>query len=135
MASSPHDNSQGPRPLPPLQRPTGGRDVGISRGFDKEDKALTKGHAEEMRAIARGHNTLERSSAKPNNDNNEFFAKPTELLKVRSWVQNRPVDSASPPQAALVAFPRLWTTNRGRYCRFQAPGAGSYGILRARPSF
>jgi len=57
-----------------------------------------------------------------------------DLLVVRAWLERRPIEAAG-PAPALVQYPRLWTTKRGRYCRFKAPGAGTYAILRARPTF
>ncbi len=57
-----------------------------------------------------------------------------DLMVVRSWLSRRPLETM-PAAAAMVPYPRMWTTKRGRYCRFRAPGAGVYGIVRARPTF
>ena len=56
------------------------------------------------------------------------------LQEVRSWTRSRPLEPTS-PAAALVEYPRMWTTKRGRYSKFRIPGAGTYGLLRARPTF
>ncbi len=95
-------------------------------------------HAEEIRAQNAGKDTLEKGAgavAAPTGRE----AKPPgfdhrELLVVRAWLKRRPLETA-PAAAALIQYPRLWATKRGRYCKFKAPGAGVYGLLRARPTF
>ena len=57
-----------------------------------------------------------------------------ELQVVRSWVHSRPLEASS-PAAALVPYPRMWSTKRGRYSKFQVPGMGAFGLIRARPTF
>lgn len=57
-----------------------------------------------------------------------------ELQVVRSWVKGRPLEPTN-PAAAMIAYPRMWSSKRGRYAKVSLPGTGSYGILRARPSF
>jgi len=128
MAGHPRDS----RPMPP--RPgRGGRPASAGGGKAANPRlAETAAHAQEVREIGRGRDIVERPGAnveqKP-----AAFANPG-MLVVRSWLQRRPLESAA-PAAALVHYPRLWTTKRGRYCRFSAPGAGSYGLVRARPTF
>ncbi|MEM6532846.1 MAG: hypothetical protein AAF654_09480 [Myxococcota bacterium] len=53
---------------------------------------------------------------------------------VRSWLDSRPLEPKA-NATTRIPYPRNWNTKRGRYCKFKAPGAGVYGILRARPTF
>ncbi|MBI3178554.1 MAG: hypothetical protein HYZ27_02775 [Deltaproteobacteria bacterium] len=105
--------------------------------MSKPDPAETRRHAEEIRGQAKGRDTVE-SRARAQ-DAAEREGKPAafdgeDLLVVRSWLKRRPLETA-PAAAALIQYPRMWTTKRGRYCKFKAPGAGVYGLLRARPTF
>ena len=56
-----------------------------------------------------------------------------DVLVVRAWLVRRSVEPA-PQAAALIKFPRMWSTKRGRYCNFSTPGA-TFGLMRARPTF
>ena len=97
----------------------------------KPKTAGTEKHAQEVKALARGKSIVEPAS--------EAEKRPAafdgqDLLVVRSWLTRRPLEP-KPTAPALVQYPRLWTTKRGRYCKFKAPGAGTYALLRARPTF
>ena len=113
----------GRRPFPRGQQPP---------GQNPED---TEEHAREVRAVLMGQDIVEglAGGAEGLETRPPAFEQ-RRMMMVRAWFGRRPLE---PPMAtaALVAFPRMWTTKRGRYCRFRAPGAGVYGILRARPTF
>ncbi len=98
----------------------------------KKDRSETEKHAKEVREVIRGKDIVERPAAAHERLPPTFDTQ--DLMAVRSWMKQRPFES-NVSAAALVHFPRQWSTRRGRYCRFQAPGAGVYGVLRARPSF
>jgi hypothetical protein len=128
-----------PKPGPPppkgaAKTPRGAkkkrRDFG---GFKVQDALEYEAHAKEVKQLAAGKDFVERQSPEREKRPAPFDRK--ELGVVRSWVARRPLESA-PPAAALIDFPRLWNTKRGRYVRFRAPGGlGSYALLRARPTF
>jgi len=111
----------GPTPPPPARQ---GRS-GLGQG-------ATQAHAREVAAVAAGRDAVV-PAPRTRDERLGAFHGPA-MLVVRSWLERRPVDAPQAP-ATLVAFPRLWTTQRGRYCRFVAPGAGVYGLVRARPTF
>jgi hypothetical protein len=57
------------------------------------------------------------------------------LIAAKSWLKGRPGEPVA-NAAAVIKFPRMWSTQRGRYSRFKVPGGkGVYGLLRARPSY
>jgi hypothetical protein len=119
----------GRRPRLPSLPPPGKR--GGKKVPKKSATSETEQHAKEVRAVIRGKDIVDRPEKKSDGSPAQFTG---DMMFVRSWMKNRPLE----PQvqaAALVHFPRQWATRRGRYCRFQAPGAGSYGLLRARPTF
>ncbi|MBI5508952.1 MAG: hypothetical protein HY903_09380 [Deltaproteobacteria bacterium] len=91
----------------------------------------TERHAAEVKATARGLSTLIKSG---DAEKRPPAFDSQDLLVVRSWCERRPIEPQS-AASALVRFPRLWSTKRGRYCRFRAPGAGAIALLRARPTF
>jgi hypothetical protein len=119
---------------PPKQgRPQQRRD--LKKKKDVKKHADTEAHAQEVREVIRGRDIVERPTkqATLREQKPPAFAR-ADIIVVRTWLAQRPLE---PPisATALVAFPRMWSTRRGRYCRFNAPGAGAYGIVRARPSF
>jgi hypothetical protein len=119
----------GPHPPPPR----GGGWLGVAPKLGSQQKvADTQAHAQEVRDVLAGRNIVEHDPATRERQLAAFHA--PEMLVVRSWMSRRPLEGPV-AAAALVAFPRLWTTERGRYCRFVAPGAGRYGLVRARPTF
>ena len=122
------------RPTPPGPRAGMRPGPGMGgRGKPPNAKvAETAAHAKEVREVARGRDIVERPETQKEQTPAGFGN--ADMLVVRSWMQRRPLEAAA-PAAALVHYPRLWTTKRGRYCRFQAPGAGNYGLVRARPTF
>lgn len=126
MAGARHDGPGGPRPPPPA--PAGRK----ARGAGGREHTGPGEHAREGREPRRGGGGVERHPI-TREQRLAVFHTP-EMLVVRSWLARRPLEPAV-PAAALIAFPRDWTTRRGRYCRFAAPGAGVYGLLRARPTF
>ena len=93
--------------------------------------AETAGHAKEIKEVAGGRSIVE---PKADSEKRPAAFESPDLLVVRSWLQRRPLEP-KPTAPALVQYPRLWNTKRGRYCKFKAPGAGTYAILRARPTF
>lgn len=102
-------------------------------GKGKRDPvAETAAHAAEVRALASGHDFVELRPADTEQRPAAFDRK--ELQVIRSWVQRRPLEPTA-PAAAMIDYPRMWTTKRGRYCKFRAPGAGVYALIRARPTF
>ncbi|MEL6340947.1 MAG: hypothetical protein AAFP04_03655 [Myxococcota bacterium] len=98
-------------------------------GVTKDD---TTKHAREVRALMSGADHVENDSGSREQTPAAF--RRTKRCAVRSWQENRPLEP-SHTATAKVPYPRMWNTRRGRYCKFKAPGAGVYGILRARPSF
>lgn len=97
------------------------------KGQSKDDTAA---HAAQVRAVLKGQDSVDwqptapvASAAGLNRD---------QVVAVRSNHSQRPLEPSG--AGALVAFPRKWSQKRGRYCKFRAPGAGSYGIVRARPT-
>ena len=108
----------------PRARRQGGWPIDTTRGVTTE-------HAQEVKAVAGGKSVVEQimdAERRPP----AFDRK--ELMVVRSWKDQQPLES-SKAATAMVQYPRLWTTKRGRYCKFRAPGAGCYALLRARPTF
>jgi|WetSurMetagenome_2_1015567.scaffolds.fasta_scaffold1026936_2 hypothetical protein len=91
----------------------------------------TEKHAKEVQAVARGMSIVEPAHE---SEKRPPAFESRDLLVVRSWLTRRPLEP-KPVAPALVQYPRLWTSKRGRYCKFKAPGAGSYALLRARPTF
>ena len=113
--------------LPPGLKAPGGR-----RALDGGDqRADTARHADEVKAVARGADIVEATAAAEKRP--PAFDR-QELLVVRSWLQRRPLEPTQ-PATALVQYPRMWNTKRGRYCKFRAAGAGAYALLRARATF
>jgi hypothetical protein len=132
------DIGKGPLPPPPASRDgrrggTGGGPGGDGRGKKKKQSRHpeTEAHAREIREVARGRDIVD-GAAEMEKRPAPFDRK--ELMVVRSWLERRPLEPKA-QATALVQYPRMWTTKRGRYCKFKAPGAGIYGLLRARPTF
>lgn len=101
-------------------------------GYKKQDAGEFTEHAEEIKQLAKGHDIVEGPTHDREKRPAAFDRKGLQV--VRSWSRSRPLEPTS-PAAALVEYPRMWTTKRGRYAKFRIPGAGTYGILRARPTF
>ncbi|MDP7039714.1 MAG: hypothetical protein QGI45_11190 [Myxococcota bacterium] len=87
-------------------------------------------HAQQVRKLNQGQDFIEAPTDK---DVDKKGFEP-DLLLVRSWLEKRPLEPVN-KAAAMVPFPRQWATKRGRYCKFRAPGAGTYALIRARPTF
>jgi hypothetical protein len=125
-----------PQPTPPRTRSQRARDLAPytkMRPLRREDLLKeTEDHAKQVRAILRGQDGQlewhEQNAERPPGFESQ------DMLVVRAWLTRRSVE-APPQAAALIKFPRMWSTKRGRYCNFSTPGAGSYGLMRARPSF
>lgn len=127
-----------------LRKPTaskGQADAVRSRGQQSKkhrgggDPSETEEHAKEVRALMSGQDFVQLGDRQA-----DLAAKPPpafdreDLKVVRSWLADRPLEPRR-EATTMIPYPRMWNTKRGRYCKFQAPGAGVYGILRARPSF
>ncbi len=94
-------------------------------------KVDTSKHAEEVRSVSKGRDIVEAPATR---DGKPAAFDRKELMVARSWFERRPLETGT-PATPMIAFPRMWTSKRGRYCKFMAPGAGVYGLLRARPTF
>ena len=109
---------------------------GKKKNAKKKATEDTEAHAKLVREITRGKDIVDRpdSGKEPPRERRPAAFQRIDMIVVRQWLRQRPLE---PPisATALVAFPRMWTTRRGRYCKFNAPGAGAYGLVRARPSF
>lgn len=130
--------TQGRKPPPSRGVPTrggkgalAGKGKGAAGGKDKPKHPETQKHAQEVKAVMRGLDIVDKGLEQ---EHKPAAFQNSDMLVVRSWMNRRPLEPKR-DAAAMVQFPRMWSTRRGRYCRFVAPGAGSYGILRARPSF
>jgi hypothetical protein len=126
-----------PSPHPPA--PGGGSKGASSRnptgnfqGYTRQDPSEFRDHANEIKALATGTDFVERKDADPEKRPPAFDRQ--ELQVVRSWVKRRPLEPNS-PAAAMVPYPRMWTTKRGRYAKFRVSGTGAYGLIRCRPTF
>ncbi|MBN1962176.1 MAG: hypothetical protein JW841_14645 [Deltaproteobacteria bacterium] len=126
---SDQQNHGRPRPPPPQARGWLGSFPKLGAQLKVEE---TKEHADEVREVLSGRNIVELNKATRERQLAVFHS--PDMLVVRSWMSRRPIESPQ-PASAMVAFPRMWTTNRGRYCSFKAPGAGRYGLVRSRPTF
>lgn len=101
----------------------------------KAKHADTEAHAREVREVIRGRDIVERTLTEAGvRERRPAAFERIDMIVVRNWLRQRPLEPLI-SATALVAFPRMWTTRRGRYCKFNAPGAGAYGLVRARPSF
>lgn len=120
-----HSPSSGLKPPPGK-----GRKGKQGRG-KKQDLDETAAHAKEVRERTAGRDKVEERDTNPERRPAPFDRQ--ELFVVRSWFKNRPLEPM-PAAAALVPYPRMWTTKRGRYCQFRA-GRGVFALVRARPTF
>ncbi|MEZ4270584.1 MAG: hypothetical protein R3C68_03860 [Myxococcota bacterium] len=118
-----------PRPSPPRGNKKGAKNFG---GYKTQDVEEFAKHAQEVKSLASGRDIVERKNP-PREKRPPAFDR-QQLQVVRSWVKSRPLEPLS-PAAAMIAYPRMWTTKRGRYCKFKSPSAGAYGIIRSRPTF
>jgi hypothetical protein len=133
MANRKGQSGQGPMPPAPNSSTSSGSSLRESFGaYKKQEKSDFVDHASEVQDIIRGRDIVENRESSTEKKDAAF--EHDELQVVRSWVKKRPLEAYKAP-SALVAYPRLWNTRRGRYTRFALPGAGAYGLLRARPSF
>ena len=122
-------------PKGPLLPPKGkgkkkkNRDFG---GFKTQDPDEFKAHADEVKALVSGRDFVEVEDGDAEQRPAAFDR--LDLQVVRSWCQQRPLEPRR-AAAALVPYPRLWTSKRGRYARFATPAGFTLALLRARPSF
>ncbi len=116
----------------PAGRGARGKRPDRGKGITQAKLSDTERHAEEIKAVARGKSIVEKSRFQTAKKPPAFDRE--QLMAVRAWLQIRPFE-ANPTASPLVKYPRMWTTKRGRYCRFRSPAAGVYGLLRARPTF
>jgi len=126
---------KGPRPPRPKGRGRPGKKkkkVKNFGGYKVQEANEFETHAKEIKALTKGKDYVDLSGQRHEQRPAPFDRK--QLQVVRSWLKSRPLEPMS-PASALVPYPRMWNTKRGRYTRFKIPGAGTYGILRSRPSF
>lgn len=123
-----------PHPPPPNRRKgaSSRKPAQSFQGYTKQDLSDFRDHANEIRALSTGTDFVERRDHNPEKRPAPFDRK--ELQVVRSWVKSRPLEVNS-PAAAMVPYPRMWTTKRGRYSKFRVSTAGAYGLIRCRPTF
>ena len=133
---------------PSKKRPTGsqrnkfGGGPKFSLSLPQPGAQLTQRHAHEVRNLLQGQDIVDRNnSAEPSATEpgtaptpNDSSPENRQIMSVKNWMKERPIDVPA-PAAPMIQFPRMWTSRRGRYCKFKAPGAGTYGLVRARPSF
>lgn len=119
----------GPMPPPPM---TGKSKKKTFGGYPVQNIGEFAEHADEVIDIAAGRDIVDAEARDREKRPSAFDRKG--LQKIRSWTRGRPLEPNS-PAATMVPYPRTWTTKRGRYSRFRLPGAGIYGLLRARPTF
>src|SRR5688572_19476626 len=97
-------------------------------GYKTQDVGEFANHAGEIKDLVAGKDFVEGQHTKRETRPAPFDRR--ELEVVRSWVQSRPLEP-NKPASALISYPRMWTTNRGRYTKFRLPGAGVYGLVRS----
>ena len=137
------DSGSGKRRKRPPRRgernpPPPGRKFTLS--LPQPDPTLTQQHASEVLNVSAGQDiveteTLKRSppSARRNKPVQGKFSEEG-FVEIKRWLGQQPADAPA-PTSPMIQYPRMWSTNRGRYCKFKAPGAGTYGLLRARATF
>lgn len=113
----------------------------FSLSLPKPNPQTTQQHAHEVRNLLQGQDIVERNSKESGSTDaatgptpNDASPEKQAMMSVKNWMKERPIDMPL-PAAPMIQFPRMWTSRRGRYCKFKAPGAGTYGLVRARPSF
>ncbi|MEM6732364.1 MAG: hypothetical protein AAF658_12465 [Myxococcota bacterium] len=109
----------------------GARHGGRQGGGSPEE---TEAHAKEVKALMRGQDIVEGATQADLVEQTPAAFDGSKMKVVRSWMNSRPLEPVK-QATTMVPYPRSWNTKRGRYCKFKAPGAGVYGILRARPTF
>ena len=135
MAKQNGRSPAGPQPPTPAAGAHGGIRSGSSfGGYKKQDASNFAEHAQEVKRLAGGGDIVEGSSSAHNAEKRPAPFNRKELQVVRSWAKSRPLEPNS-PAAAMVDYPRMWTTKRGRYAKFNIPGTGTYGLVRARPTY
>lgn len=103
-------------------------------GYSAQDVEEFAAHAAQIKKLASGEDIVETAAKVDATEKRPAAFDRDQLQVVRSWTRSRPLEPTH-PASALIEYPRMWTTNRGRYAKFSLPGSGSYGILRARPTF
>ena len=119
----------GPAGVGNRRQQSGRKDFG---GYKAQDVGEFAAHASEVRDITAGRDFVEAPAVNPEKRPAPFDRQQLEV--VRAWVKSRPLEPNN-PASARIAYPRMWTTKRGRYTKFKLPGAGIYGIVRSRPTF
>jgi len=124
---------RGERNPPPAHRK-------FTLSLPQPDPTLTAQHASEVLNISRGQDIVEYETLK-RSPPSVLRNKPVvgkfsseEFVEMKRWLGQQPVDAPA-PTSPMISYPRMWSTRRGRYCKFKSPGAGSYGLLRARATF
>jgi hypothetical protein len=114
----------------------------FSLSLPKPDPLLTQHHAKEVRSVLQGQDIVERTpqgSQAPSEQGTaptpkDTTAEKSAIMSVKKWMKERPIDVPA-PAPPMIQYPRMWASRRGRYCKFKAPGAGTYGLIRARPTY
>ncbi len=101
-------------------------------GYKAQEIEEFSDHAKKVKHLHEGNDVVEKRP--PNQETRPAPFDRKELQVVRSWVKRRPLEPTH-PASAMVEYPRMWTSKRGRYSKFSLPGTGAYGLLRARPTF
>ena len=126
-------NTQGPMPIKPFSA------TGKFRQFDA---SITQRHAAIVKNVYSGGDIVENINKEKKHSSSiqqKTGLENKELLFINSWF-NREIKSSSsyatkPVTNPIISYPKMWNTNRGRYCLFKAPCAGHYGLLRARVTY
>jgi len=113
----------------------------FSLSLPKPNPLLTQHHAKEVRSVLQGQDIVERPSQGSQTSSESKAPTPNEsghgktpMMSVKKWMKERPID-VPVPAPPMIQYPRLWASRRGRYCKFKAPGAGTYGLVRARATY
>lgn len=126
----PRRGKRNPRPEP--------HKFGLS--LPRPDPTVTQHHADEVRGVQGGQDIVEKDTLRrsrrraPASPPPQGVFSTQQFVEVKEWLRARPANVVA-PTAPVIAFPRMWSTRRGRYCKFKSPGASGYGLMRARATF
>ena len=126
----PRRGERNPRPKP--------HKFGLS--LPRPNPALTQHHAQEVRGIQGGQDIVDQETLRQEHPASRSPAaqggafSEHQFVEVKDWLRARPANAAT-PSAPVISYPRMWSTRRGRYCKFKSPGASGYGLMRARATF
>ena len=126
----PRRGKRNPRPEP--------HKFGLS--LPRPDPGLTQHHAQEVRGVLGGQDIVDKESLRQPSPGSPTSPPPQgafnaqQFVEVKEWLRARPANVVA-PTAPVISYPRMWSTRRGRYCKFKSPGASGYGLMRARATF